>query len=956
MTAPALPPGCLTDPSLPLTFTFEGRPVPAVEGQSVAAALYAAGVRVFSRSFKYHRPRGLFCVAGDCPNCLMNVDSRPNVRTCTEPARPGQVVRGQNAWPSLGFDLLRVFDTFSSFLPVGFYYKRFHRPRWLWPVFERVVRHVAGLGRIDINDIPDLETEVEYHHPEICVVGGGPAGLAAAAEAAAAGADVLLLDRQPRLGGHLLYDGTLTPEVVSLIAAVRNHPRARVLCDASAFGLYEGNVLGAVHGGRLLKVRAKHVIVCTGGRRRPDVFHNNDLPGVMLADGVLRLGRLYGVRAGCRAVVLTDHDDGHRVAGEIVRLGIEVAAVVDQRPAVGRLAEGAWQRIVPGVIAEAYGRGRLRGARVVRLSPGAAPGSRVGEEALDCDLLCVATRPQPANELLRQGGARFRDGRWQPAPAVAGPSAAGGAAGTHDLEGQLLEGRLRGAEAAAALGYSPSALAECCSLWAARPSQPERGPDADEMHFPPVDWPRKSFVCLCEDVTEKDLACAVAEGFDHIETLKRYSTVSMGPCQGKVCGATATEFCARLTGRSVAAVGATTARPPAVPVQLAMLAAERRHHPVRRTPMHRWHQAHGARWIDAGQWKRPEGYGDPADEVRAVRTSAGLIDVSTLGKIEVIGPDAAELLERVYINQWADLAAGRARYGVMCTEEGIVYDDGVGARLGPQHFYLTATTGNAEGVFQWLELWRATWRLSAVVLNRTSAFAAMNLAGPRARDVLAGLTALDLSSTAFPYLAAREREVAGVPCRLLRIGFVGELGYEIHCPSAYGLHLWEAILAAGEVKPFGVEAQRVLRLEKGHLIVGQDTDALSSPPGAGLERMVRLAKPQFHGREALLRLKDIGSKTRLVGFTFPDGTGPRADNDWARQLEGCQVVEQGRPVGRVTSARYSPTLEKYVGLAWVPEAQAAAGKPFSIRRDGRDVIAVVVPTPFYDPEGKRLRG
>jgi sarcosine oxidase, subunit alpha len=380
--------------------------------------------------------------------------------------------------------------------------------------------------------------------------------------------------------------------------------------------------------------------------------------------------------------------------------------------------------------------------------------------------------------------------------------------------------------------------------------------------------------------------------------------------------------------------------------------------PVARTPLHHWHQAHGARWIDAGQWKRPESYGDPAAEVRAVRTVGGLIDVSTLGKIEVVGPDAAELLERIYINHWADLAAGRSRYGVMCTEEGIVFDDGVGARLGPDHFYLTATTGNAEAVFQWLELWRTEWRLNAIVLNRTSAFAAMNLAGPRTREVLGRLTAFDLSTSAFPYLAMREGTVAGVPCRLLRIGFVGELGYEIHCPSAYGLHLWEAILSAGSevgIRPFGVEAQRILRLEKGHLIVGQDTDALASPLGAGLEKMVRFTKPLFHGRESLLRFKQIGPRTRMVGFTIPEGTGPRADNGWARELEGCQVVEMGRSVGRVTSARYSPTLEKYIGLAWVPEARAAAGGQFLIRSAGADLAAVLAPVPFYDPEGKRLR-
>jgi sarcosine oxidase, subunit alpha len=955
-TDTALPPGCLTDPTRPLTFTFEGRTVPAVEGQSIGAALYAAGVRIFSRSFKYHRPRGLFCVSGDCPNCLMQVDGRPNVRTCTESVRQGQIVRGQNAWPGLRFDLLRVFDKLDAFLPVGFYYKRFHRPRWLWPIFERVVRHVAGLGRIDVNAVPDLETEVEYYHPEVCVVGGGPAALAAAAEAAASGAEVLLVDRQPRLGGHLLYDGTASPEVDELITTVKGQPRVRIMCDTHAFGLYEGNVLGAFQGRRLLKIRARQIIVCTGGRQQPALFSKNDLPGIFLARGVQRLGRLYGVRAGRRAVVLTDHDDGYRIALDIAKLGIEIAAIVDQRPVAGNIRPGGWPQFADSMVLHAHGRRHLQGVLVAQIVSSSDGRTKGRWEDIDCDLLCVATRLQPANELLRQGGASFRQGRWQQEPAVPGLSAAGAAAGTADLERQLLEGRLRGAEAVTALGYSPAALETCRSLWAAHP---EPGFAVDSPSPSSIqNWPRKSFVCLCEDVTEKDIGQAVAEGFDHIETLKRYSTATMGPCQGKTCGQALTATCRGVTGRPPEIIGTTTARPPAVSVELAVLAAERRHHPIRRTPMHYWHQANSARWIDAGQWKRPESYGDPAAEVQAVRTGAGLIDVSTLGKIEVIGPDAAELLERIYVNQWADLAVGRTRYGVMCTEEGIVFDDGVGARLGHDHFYLTATTGNAEAVIQWLELWRTTWCLNVVVLNRTSAFAAMNLAGPRAREILARITGLDLSSTAFSYLAAREGEVAGAPCRLLRIGFVGELGYEIHCPSAWGLYLWEAILKAGAdigLKPFGVEAQRMLRLEKGHLIVGQDTDALSSPLGAGLERMVRLAKPQFHGREALLRLKELGPRSRLVGFTMPEGTHPRGDNDWARQLEGCQVVERGRSMGRVTSARYSPTLEKYIGLAWVPDAEAAAGKSFFIHCAGLDLAAAVAPIPFHDSEGKRLR-
>jgi sarcosine oxidase subunit alpha len=959
----AVPAGLLTDPARPLTFTFGDRTVSACHGQSIAAALYAVGVRVFSRSFKYHRPRGLFCVAGDCPNCLMQVDGRPNVRTCIEPAREGQVVVHQNAWPSLDCDVLRTFDHLDRFLPVGFYYKHFHRPGWLWPIFEHTVRHVAGIGRIDVDARPGTATEVEHLHAEVCVIGGGPAGMSAALSAAEAGAGVLLLERLPLLGGHLLYSGPSLGQVEELRSAVASRPRVRVLAETTAFGLYEGNLLGAFQGQRFLKVRAKQVIVCTGGRQRPFVFHNNDLPGVMLGDGVLRLARLDGVLAGRRAVVLTDSDEGAHLAAQLTALGIEVVAVVDRRGRKGgddspkkrkgkrdRPAAGErWPTLASAVVLEAHGNTRLRGVRVAQVNPGGALAAG-SEQELACDLLCVTSLRLPTNELLQQGGMRFRydRGRWFPDRAVPGLLAAGVAAGTFEVDRQLLEGRLRGAEAAAALGYRAATLDASRRDWEARRGSSLVLPG--DSILPRADGGTKRFVCLCEDVTDKDLEQAVAEGFDGIETLKRYSTVNMGPCQGKVCGQAAIEVCARATGRDVNAVGGTTSRPPAVPVELCVLAAERRHQPVRRTPLHHWHESAGARWLDAGLWKRPESYGDPTAEVRAVRTGVGLIDVSTLGKLEVVGPDAAELLERTYLNRWADLAPGRARYGVMCNEDGIVFDDGVGARLGPDRFYLTATTGNAEAVFQWLELWRDTWRLNATVLNHTGAMAAVNLTGPRAREVLAPLTPLDVSAAGFPYMTMREGPVAGVMCRLFRIGFVGELGYEIHCPAAQAWHLWEALLQAGAahgVRPFGVEAQRVLRLEKGHVIVGQDTDALSNPLEAGLGWLVRFDKPAFHGRGPLLRLRQMGARSRLVGFHM-------IDRDRVPS-EGCQVVEGHQPVGRVTSSRYSPTLERSLGLAWVPAPRAVVGERFTIRWNDADVAAVVVRTPFYDPEGRRLK-
>ncbi|MBI3463602.1 MAG: (2Fe-2S)-binding protein, partial [Planctomycetes bacterium] len=715
-----------------VTFTFEGRPITAVAGQSIAAALYAAGLRIFSRSFKYHRPRGLFCVSGDCPNCLMQVDGKPNVRTCIEPARDGQVVCRQNAWPSADFDVLRIFDKLDRFLSVGFYYKRFHKPRWLWPIFEHTVRHIAGLGRIDVNSVPKIEAEVEHLHTEVCVVGGGPSGLAAADAAARAGASVLMIDRQPRLGRHLLEEGFRVQgsgvrDGQQLLVNVQANWRVSVLLNTVVFGLYEGSLLGAFQGNRLLKIRAKQVIVCTGGRERPFVFHNNDLPGIMLGRGVLRLARLDGVVPGRHAVVLTDCDRGAELAAVLVELGIEVAAVVDARPdAAAADAAGCWQRFASSTVRAAVGRSRLRAVRIARLDAHSKP-QPSDDTTIGCDLLCLASELAPANELLLQGGMRFRHkGRqWEPDRAVPGLWAAGASAGTMELDAQIKQGLCCGAEAAGALGFPSPDLEQLRSRW--RTAQ--TGNEADERppatrpqgsaFAPPSDGRNKRFVCLCEDVTEKDLEQAIAEGFDGIETLKRYSTANMGPCQGKMCGLLAAEVCARATGRDVNTVGTTTSRPPVVPVEMCVLAAAA-HHPVRRTPLHHWHQAAGAKWMDAGQWKRPESYNDPIAEVQAVRNGVGLIDVSTLGKIEVVGPDAVELLERVYLNKWSDLKVGRARYGVMCNEDGIIFDDGVCARLAPDRFYLTATTGNAEGVWQWLELWRATWRLDATILNHTS--------------------------------------------------------------------------------------------------------------------------------------------------------------------------------------------------------------------------------------------
>jgi sarcosine oxidase subunit alpha len=450
------------------------------------------------------------------------------------------------------------------------------------------------------------------------------------------------------------------------------------------------------------------------------------------------------------------------------------------------------------------------------------------------------------------------------------------------------------------------------------------------------------------DVTNKELKKAVVEGFDSMELLKRYTTITMGPCQGKACMLSSQRLCARATGSSFAETKPTTARPPWTPVDLGTLAGERRT-PRKETTIHELHDEAGASFMWAGDWRRPHHYTTPEQEVDAVRNRVGLIDVSTLGKFRVRGPQAVDLLERLYPNRFADLAVGRIRYGVMLNDEGVILDDGAVCRVGDEEFFVTVTTGNTAALERWISWWLADWRLDVQVLNVTGALAALNLAGPSARSVMARITDADVSSAGFPYLACRRIDVAGVPGLVLRLGFVGELGYEIHVPSLYGEHVWGRVMAAGAdqgIEPFGLEAQRILRLEKQHILVGQDTDAESDPYEAGLGWMVKDDKPDFLGKRSLQDLEREGPGERLVGFT--------TDLSWLPP-EGASVVHDGVWVGRVTSARRSAAAGATVGLAWVPAGWAHDGTEFQIQFGASHASARIALRPFYDPDGTRLR-
>ena len=935
-------PGEQIDRSEVVEFEFDGRPVRGFKGDTIASALFAGGQRVFSRSFKYHRPRGLLCCSGNCPNCLVTVGDEPNVRSCTRPIEAGLQVRSQNAWPSLRFDILSVLDRMHWLMPVGFYYKALHQPKALWLLARQLIRRVGGLGSIDINGAHDDHFSTVNRHADVVVVGGGPAGMAAAVAAADGGANVMLIDDQPGMGGHLRYNGQVVPDPAggecrpavevaqSMANSVSHSPNVEVLNDATVFGLYQDRLVAVLTGEGVVRVRAKQVVLATGAQETPLLFENNDLPGIMLSSAARRLIALYGIRPGRRAVIGTETESGYETALELLEAGVQVAAVVDSSDgSPGKAAAAVRERgvsVLQGYqIIKAVGRGRLKAALVAPVD-----GSWTGPvRRIRCDLICMSGEAQPVDALLHQMGAS------QP-----GVTLVGQVNGATDLAEIVSRGREAGRQAAAALSAEPEVPPE---------GQGEPvGPLPATVRLP-SGGSERTYVCFCEDVSAHDIDLAIDEGFADVQILKRYTTVTMGPCQGKMCGRTLAGMCAARNG-SGDSVGDTytTFRPPYQPVTLAALAGRERM-PFKRTSLDRVHRDLGARMVESGPWLRPHSYGSPADECVAVRERVGIIDVGTLGKLEVVGSDSGQLLDRLYTHRFSDLPVGRIRYGLMTSDNGVILDDGTVARLAENRYFVTTTSGNADVIEEWFNWWNAGNSNSAHVVNVTAALGAVNVAGPRARETLSRLTDIDLSPRAFRYMRSAQGEVAGVPCLLLRIGFVGEAGWEVHFPAEYGEHVWHSIMEAGEefgISPFGLEAQRILRLEKGHVIVGQDTDAVSTPMDVGSDWAVRFDKPDFIGRGGLAIAAERGLQQQLVGFVMPGPTFPE---------DGTPVLSGARPVGRVTSARLSPTLGRGFGLAFVPPYLAVEGETIQVLVADHPVAARVTLEPVYDPEGLRLR-
>ena len=975
------------DRNRPLEFSFEGKKHTGFAGDTISSALWVSGRRLLGRSFKYHRPRGIFSFADHDVNVMVQDRSLLNIRADVTPLEGGQKLRAVNTVGGLKMDLGQVNNRLARFLPVGFYYKSFHKPAKLFPYYERLIRKAAGLGYVT----PDEERRhwgKAYGFADVLVVGAGPSGLAAAAAAGEAGAKVVLVDENARPGGTLTYaegaNGGADGMLADLLRRVEASPNVEYRAETVASAHFEEHWVPLVHReDGMTKMRAGSVVVAGGAMEQPAVFRNNDMPGVMLGSAALRLIHRYAVKPFDKGVVLAANGDAYGVALDLLRAGVEVAAVVDLRhdgeeSELGGAVREAGVRVYTGhCVYEARAAKKGLGVGGAIIAPLDVQNNPVPSRAFEvgCDGISMSVGWAANAALLAQSGCRLGYSedlhQFVPVELADGIFASGRVNGVYRAEDKVRDGERAGILAARHVGEGKAADV---------PAEVPRHPGPAPSHpYPVYDHPKgMAFVDLDEDVQLKDIKNSIQEGFDSIALVNRFATLGMGPSQGKHSNTNGIRIVARLMTKTVEETGTITSRPFFHPVPMGVLAG-RSFHPARRTPMHRRHEERGAVFMRAGDWFRPEYYATPGrgredailDEVRAVRLGVGLIDVGTLGKLEVTGPDALELIERICTGKFAKLKVGMTRYALMTDEAGTITDDGVCARLSDEHFYLTATTSGVDALYREMTRWVKVWGLDAEVTNYSNAFAAMNLAGPRSREVLSGMTDLDLSEDAFPYLGVREGRVAGVPARVMRVGFVGELGYEVHVPADGGLHAWDAITEAGKasgIRPFGVEAQRRLRLEKGHVIVGQDTDGLTNPWEANMGWAVKLDKPFFIGQRTLKILEKrgreeeqrgdedrrlIGQRTqdrKLAGFALVyGGEGPRPKE--------CHLaIEDGEIIGRVTSIAYSEALGKVIGLAFLP-ADRAVGSRFQIRADGGALVdAEVVKVPFYDPDNSRQKG
>jgi sarcosine oxidase subunit alpha len=940
------------DPAKAVSFSFDGKMMTGAAGDTLASALLANGVHLVGRSFKYHRPRGVLGAGVEEPNALVGVDRgpgryTPNLRATTLELHDGLAAESQNRWPSLGFDLGAINNVFSPLFPAGFYNKTFKWPRSFWErLYEPAIRRMAGLG-----SAPDAIDADRYaatnDFVDLLIVGAGRAGIEAALAATASGERVMILDEQAEFGGKLLSEPDRWPWLAEATAGLAAAPNLTCLPRTTAIGLYHDGFVGAVERladhlpvdaatgprERLHRIRAGRIVLATGAIERPLVFADNDRPGIMLASAARTYLNRYGVAVGRRIALMATHDSGYAAAFDLAEAGTAVAAIIDLRDAVDPVmvdqARALGIELLAGHVVTGTSGAKRIGAMTVSPVGGGA------ERTIACDALLMAGGWTPTVHLWSHGKGKLA---WREDLGAFVPD------GSVDLV--TCAGSCSGAIAGS--GVSVEALP---------------GP-RDPATF-------KAFVDFQNDVTARDIRLAVREGFKSVEHIKRYTTNGMATDQGKTSNLNALQVAAGALGATAPGVGLTTFRPPYTPTTfgaLAGMAKDALFQPVRKTAIDGWAEARGAVFENVAQWRRaryfPEGSEDMhaavSRECRAVRAGVGIFDASTLGKIEVVGPDAAEFLNRMYTNPWKSLAPGRCRYGLMLREDGFIMDDGVAARLAEDRFHVTTTTGGAARVLNMMEDYLQTeWPdLNVWLTSTTEQYAVIALQGPRARDVIAPFVeGIDLSPEALPHMSVAEGMICGVPTRLFRVSFTGELGFEVNIPAGYGRAVWEVLHAEGQkhgIAAYGTEAMHVLRAEKGYIIIGQDTDGTLTPDDAGLGWAVGKKKSDFVGRRSLARPDMLlDGRKQLVGLLTED---PKLVLE-----EGAQIVaDPAAPVpmpmiGHVTSSYWSDALGRSIALAVVAGGRARLGETLHVPMPGATHRVTVSDSVFYDREGVRLR-
>ncbi len=952
------------------SLTYEKKNYPGFAGDTIATALFASGVRIFARSLKYHRPRGLYSLDGECSNTMMEVDGIPNVRTENTLLEDGMVVKAQNVVGSADFDWMSFIDKLSWMMPAGFYYKTMHKPAAIWPLAMKQIRKAAGLGVISSDYEMKGRFDELYVKAEVTVIGGGAAGMTAALAAAQSGLRVVLLEARPQLGGCFDYrvrtsgDGTpLYQRARALAKKVDQTENIRVFRHAPMIGVYNNNLITAFQVGkagdafteRYIEIRSDSVVVATGCIERPLLFENNERPGVMQVGCAHRLARTYGILPGKEAVFSVGHDLGLEAAVDLFDLGLKIACVADirddgQNP---ELLLALMERNIPvlkgWVAAKAHG-----GKQVKKVTFSTVEGTVRRDFSCDLVVASAGLTPVTGPFILAQAKMVYNNhtGYFLPVELPAKMFSAGRLTGINDPAAIEASGRLAGLQAAVAAGADMAeAVLEAESAVRTLP-----GPDPGcKLVTAPVKG-KKSFICFDEDATVKSVKQAIDNGFDVPELVKRYAGVGLGPGQSGIPGHNLPLFVARYTA-SGHTPKPTTVRPPLVPTFLATYAGHN-HHMFKRTPLHDSQTADGGVFRNIGVWQRARYFSEDTscrEEVLNVRNNVGMLDGSTLGKFRIHGPDALQALQRVYVSDMRKVKEGRIKYSAMCNDDGCVIDDGVVVKVKENDYYFTTSTGRAGQTVEWIRYHTRFdgWNFSLV--NLTDAMGVINLSGPNARKVLSKVVDIDLSNEAFPFSGYREFMIMGVvPVRAMRLGFVGELSYELHVPSSYMQAVWNMLKVAGAefgIRNFGVEAQNVLRMEKCHIILGQESEQRTNLLDIGLGFLWDRTKTNAKtvGAVALRQAENKPGRLKLVGIRMEDDSRPARD--------GSLIVDS-KVRGYVATMRKSFSTGQAVGMALVESQLAGIGTRLEIFEDecnGVRMYARVVEMPFYDPKGERMK-